>query len=143
VEVRYTPNLPVEIWAAYSLQEAIIKTPDTTGVKIGNSVDHVPDYIFSGGIDYRVTPLFKASLWTTGQGNYYLDQANTQSGFGEYALLNLNLGYQATKQAEVQFQAKNLTDTYWEYAWYDGSQTLHSPGDGIAFYGAVNVKFDL
>jgi len=143
VEVRYTPDLPFEVWAAYSLQEAIIKTPGTAGVKIGNSVDHVPDYIFSGGVDYRVTPLFKTSLWTTGQGNYYLDQANTQSGFGEYALLNLNLGYQVTKQVEVQFQAKNLTDTYWEYAWYDGSQTLHSPGDGIAFYGAVNVKYDL
>ncbi len=143
IEARYTPDLPFEVWASYSLQEAIIKTPGAVGVKAGNKVDHVPDYIFSGGVDYRVTPLFKASLWTTGQGNYYLDQANTQSGFGEYALLNLNLGYQVTKQVEVQFQTKNLTDTYWEYAWYDGSQTLHSPGDGIAFYGAVNVKYDL
>jgi iron complex outermembrane receptor protein len=44
---------------------------------------------------------------------------------------------------ELQFQAKNLTDTYWEYVWDDGAQTLHSPGDGRAFYGAVSVKYDL
>ena len=43
---------------------------------------------------------------------------------------------------ELQFQAKNLADTYWEYVWHDGTQTLHSPGDGRAFYGAVSVNYD-
>lgn len=140
VQVKIRPLDTVEIWGAYSAQEAIIKT---AGANQGNKIDHVPTYVFSGGLDWQALPEFKASLWATGQGSYFLDQANTQGDFGEYALLNLNLDYQVTPQIDLQFQAKNLTDTYWEYAWYDGSQTLHSPGDGIAFYGAVNVNFDL
>jgi iron complex outermembrane receptor protein len=44
---------------------------------------------------------------------------------------------------KLQFQAKNLTNTYWEYVWDDGTQTLHSPGDGRAVYGAISVNYDL
>jgi len=84
----------------------------------------------------------KSSLWTTGQGNYFPDEANKQAQFGEYALLNLDLSYKINKMVELQFQAKNLANTYWEYVWHDGAQTLHSPGDGLAFYGAVNVNYD-
>ncbi|MFA5984356.1 MAG: TonB-dependent receptor [Methylococcaceae bacterium] len=143
LQFKVKPTDVVDLWGSFSLQEAIIKVPGTAGVRVGNQVDHVPNYVFSGGIDYRVTPLFKASLWTTGQGDYFLEQTNTTGRFGEHALLNLTLDYQATKQIGVQFQAKNLTDTFWEYAWFDGTQTLHSPGDGIAFYGSATFKFDL
>ncbi len=128
------------------MQEAIISTPaPATPQYKGNKIDHTPNYIFSGGIDYQITPKIKSSLWTTGQGNYFVDQANQQSQFGEYALLNLNLDYQIHKMVDLQFQIKNLTDTYWEYAWYDPDNklTLHSPGDGRAFYGAVNINYDL
>jgi len=87
-------------------------------------------------------------LWTSGQGSYFVDQANALSKQGEYALLNLDLGYQVSKEVEVQFQAKNLADTHREYVWYDesygkGAMPLYSPGDGRAFYGAVSVKYDL
>ncbi|MDD2864066.1 MAG: TonB-dependent receptor [Methylococcales bacterium] len=56
----------------------------------------------------------------------------------------VNLDYQVTKQVDLQFQVKNLTDTNREYAWYDAGfpEPLFSAGDGRAFYGAVNVKFD-
>ena len=143
VQLSVSPIAQLNLWGAYSYQEAIIDKSGTVGVVAGNSVDHTPDYIFSAGLDYKVTSKFKTSLWATGQGNYFLDSANTQGGFGEYALLNLGLEYQATKELGVQFQVKNLTDTYWEYAWYDGTQSLHSPGDGIAFYGAITAKFGL
>lgn len=143
VQVKITPIKPVSVWAAYSLQEAIVKTPPpTTPQFAGNQIDHTPDYVFSGGIDYQVTPQFKTSLWTTGQGNYFPDEANKRSQFGEYALLNLDLAYRFNKMVEFQFQMKNLTDTYWEYVWDDGGQTLHSPGDGRAFYGAIAVNYD-
>lgn len=143
IQFKVNPIEPVDLWGSFSLQEAIIKVPATAGVRVGNEVDHVPNYIFSGGVDYRVTPKFKASLWTTGQGDYFLEQTNTTGRFGEAALLNLNLDYQVTKQINLQFQARNLTDSFYEYAWFDGTQTLHSPGDGIAFYGAATIKFDL
>lgn len=146
VQVKINPIDPINIWAAFSLQKSIIATPaPSTPEYKGNSIDHSPNYIFSGGIDYQVTPQFKSSLWTTGQGAYFLEEANKQSKFGEYALLNLNLSYQVNKMVGLEFQVKNLADTRWEYAWYDPDNklTLHSPGDGRAFYGAININYDL
>lgn len=143
VQVKVTPIKPVSLWATYSIQEALIKTPaPATPQYKGNQIDHTPDYLFSAGVDYQVTKDLKSSLWTTGQGNYFPDEANKQAQFGEYALLNLDLSYKLTKMVELQFQAKNLAGTYWEYVWHDGTQTLHAPGDGRAFYGAVSVNYD-
>ncbi len=142
VQLQMKPSDDINLWASYSLQKAIIKAAPANAKTVGKQVDHTPDYIFSAGVDYQILPDLKSSLWTTGQGNYFLDTANSTQQFGEYALLNLALDYQVNKQVGLQFQVKNLTNTYWEYAWFDGTQTLHSPGDGRAFYGAVNVKFD-
>jgi len=146
VQLKIRPIEAVSVWATYSLQEAIVTTPQSKNpALVGTQIFNTPNYLFSGGIDYQITPKLKSSLWTTGQGDYYTDEANKKGKFGEYALLNLDLGYQLTKQVDLQFQVKNLTDTYWEYVWYNTTvnQTMHSPGDGRAFYGAVNVKFDI
>lgn len=144
VEFKISPINQVSLWSAISLQRAIITTPAPATPRFkGNEIDHTPDYVFSAGLDYQPIPEFKSSLWTTGQGAYYPDEANRRKQVGQYALLNLDLSYKVTKEIELQFQAKNLTNTYWEYVWDDGAQTLHSPGDGRAFYGAVNVNYDL
>jgi iron complex outermembrane receptor protein len=144
IQVKVSPISQVSIWGTYSLQEAIIKKPaPATPQFAGNEVDHTPNYVFSTGIDYQATPELKASLWANGQGDYFTNTANTGSQFGEYALLNLDLSYKIHKNVELQFQAKNLADTYWEYAWNDGAQTLHAPGDGRAFYGAISANYDL
>lgn len=152
IEIKVYPTDKVGVWAAYSLQEAKVSNPPavvagTMEYVAGNQVVNTPNYLFSAGIDYQILPQLRSSLWTSGQGDYFVDQANQRGKFGEYALLNLDLGYQVTKEVEVQFQAKNLTDTRREYVWYDESfgataQPFFSPGDGIAFYGAVNVRFD-
>jgi iron complex outermembrane recepter protein len=143
IQVKVSPISQVSIWGTYSLQEAIIKKPaPATPQFAGNKVDHTPNYVFSTGIDYQPTPELKASVWATGQGNYFTDTANTGQQLGEYTLLNLDLSYKVHKNIELQFQAKNLADTYWEYAWHDGAQTLHSPGDGRAFYGAISANYD-
>lgn len=153
VEVKVNPVDAVGVWAAYSLQEAKIKeagifVQDKYEYKVGNSIVNTPNYLFSAGIDYQITPALKSSLWTSGQGNFFVDQANAVGKFGEYSLLNLDLGYQVHKNVDLQFQAKNLADTHRDYVWYDESygtgyrQPLFSPADGIAFYGAVNVKYD-
>ncbi|MDD1622265.1 MAG: TonB-dependent receptor [Methylococcaceae bacterium] len=152
VEIKVYPTDKVGVWAAYSLQEAKVTnppalTPGKMEYVAGNQVVNTPNYLFSAGIDYQILPELRSSLWTSGQGNYFVNQANTVSEQGEYALLNLDLGYQVTKEVDLQFQAKNLTNTHREYVWYDetfgaSAQPFFSPGDGIAFYGAVNVKFD-
>ena len=145
VQVKINPIKPVSVWAAYSIQEAIVVTPPTDPSLKGTQINNTPNYLFSGGIDYQITPDLKSSLWTTGQGDYYIDAANKKGKFGEYALLNLDLGYRVNKMVDLQFQVKNLTDTYWEYVWYNSTpnQSMHAPGDSRAFYGAINVKYDL
>lgn len=147
VQTKVNPIEAVSLWATYSLQEAIVTKAPVGGTykyKKGNQVFNTPDYLFSAGIDYQITQEFKSSLWTTGQGDYYANSANSGGQFGEYALLNLDLGYQLTKQVDLQFQVKNMVDAQWEYVWYEGApEPLFSPGDGRAFYGSVNVKFDL
>lgn len=153
VEVKVNPTDRIGLWTAYSLQEAKIHkagvyAANSYEYSVGKWIVNTPDYIFSGGVDYQVTPALRSSLWTSGQGNYFVDQANKEGKFGEYALLNLDLGYQVNKNVDLQFQAKNLTNAHREYVWYDetyGTGLRHpyfSPGDGIAFYGAVNVKYN-
>ncbi|MGZ4953967.1 MAG: TonB-dependent receptor domain-containing protein [Methylobacter sp.] len=145
VQIKIKPAALVTVWTAYSLQEAIVTKPPSNPALTGTQIFNTPNYLFSGGIDYQITPKLKSSLWTTGQSSYYTDEANAKGKFGEYALLNLDLGYQVNKIVDLQFQVKNLADTYWEYVWYNTTvnQTMHSPGDGRAFYGAINVKYDL
>lgn len=153
VEVKVNPVDAVNVWAAYSLQEAKIRkagvyAANSYEYRVGNTIVNTPDYLFSAGIDYQITPALKSSLWTSGQGNFFVDQANAIGKFGEYALLNLELGYQINKYVDLQFQAKNLTNTHREYVWYDETygtgfrQPLFSPADGIAFYGAINARYD-
>jgi iron complex outermembrane receptor protein len=145
VQFKIKPIESVSVWTTFSVQEAIVTQPPSNPALTGKQISNTPNYLFSGGIDYLITPKLKSSLWTTGQSDYYTDEANAKGKFGEYALLNLDLGYQVNKIVDLQFQVKNLTDTYWEYVWYNTTvnQTMHSPGDGRAFYGAINVKYDL
>lgn len=149
VQVKVNPIEPVNIWATYSIQKAIVKTASSgSKYEVGNQIFNTPDYVFSAGIDYQITPQLKTSLWTTGQGDYYTDELNDKGQFGEYALLNLDLAYRVNKLVELQFQIKNLTNTDWEYVWYNSSagangSTMHSPGDGRAFYGSIAFQYDL
>lgn len=140
-QISVRPTRALNLWGAYALQEAKIVKSNATAT-VGKTLDHIPDFLFSGGIDYDITEDLKASIWANVGGDYFLENANKTGKFGDFALLNLRLGYQIRKYANLEFQVKNLTDQYYEYAWYDGAQTLHSPGDGIAFYGAANLQFD-
>ncbi len=142
-QLRASPINPLSIWAAFSWQEGIIKKPGPTesGNK-NNEIDHIPDYVISGGVDYQITPAVRGSFSIFAQGDYFLNRANDTRQFGDYYLVNLGLFYQVNKYVGLDFQVTNLTDKYYEYVW-DAGTTLHSPGDGRAFYGAVNVEFDL
>ena len=142
-QLRMSPINPLSIWASFSWQEGIITKPGPleTGNK-NNEIDHIPDYVVSGGVDYQITPAVRGSFSVFAQGDYFLDKANSTRQFGDYYLVNLGLFYQINKYVGLDFQVTNLTDKYYEYVW-NTPTTLHSPGDGRAFYGAVNVEFDL
>jgi len=59
-------------------------------------------------------------------------------------LMNIGATYTFTETLSVDLQLKNLTDRYYEYAWYDpdgAKDSLHSPGDGRALYAGLTVDF--
>jgi iron complex outermembrane receptor protein len=142
VQINLRPERRTAIWLAYSRQYSRIVEPDPGAPATrGKEIDHVPNYLVSGGIDFQATPELRLSAWTYGQGNYYLERANTQGKFGGYMLFNLGASYQISKTVNLDFQVKNIANRYYEYVWTDGIQSLHSPGDGRAFYGTVSLKF--
>lgn len=129
---------------SYSYQQSKILQPESSAPQtLGKEIDHVPHHIFAAGADYQLTPALRLSAWANAQSSYYLERANTRGKYGDFVLLNLSAAYNVTKDVALEFQVRNLTDKYYEYVWWDdtNNQSLHSPGDGRAFYGAVRLKF--
>ena len=137
---------PVEalnIWANYSWQEGIIEQPGVdAGDTLGKEIDHIPSFVISGGIDYQFTSELSGSIWAYAQDDYFLEKTNSSEKFGDFFSIDLSLHNQVTKEVGLDFQVKNLTDEFKEYAWTCCDRTFHSPGDERAFYGAVNIEFD-
>ena len=143
VQLNAVPTEQLNLWVAYSVQNAEVLRPGPTepGL-VGKEIDHTPEFLLSAGVDYQITSAFRSSVWTYAQGDYYPDRANAAGDFGDYFTVNLSLAYRFTQQLELELQVRNLTDEYFEYVWFDGAQTLHSPGDARTFFGAVNFRFD-
>lgn len=141
-QINLHPWEAVELWLAYAWQRALIVEPDPASPATrGNRIDHVPAHLVSGGADVQVTPSLRLSLWGNGQSSYYLEQTNTAGQFGDYVLLHVEAAYRISESLEASIQVKNLTNTYYEYVWWDGAQSLHSPGDRRAVYGTLGLRF--
>jgi iron complex outermembrane receptor protein len=144
VETTLRPTEKATLWLSYSYQDSEILQPESSALgNLGNEIDHIPHNIFAAGVDYQAMPALRLSAWANAQSDYYLERANTQGKFGDFCLFNASASYKASKDVALEFQVKNLTKQYYEYVWWDSdnAQSLHSPGDGRAFYGAVNIKY--
>ncbi|WP_343722084.1 TonB-dependent receptor [Herbaspirillum seropedicae] len=129
------------MWLAYSRQRSEIITPDPTApATIGKEIDHVPRYLFSGGVDYQATDYLKLSTSLNGQGSYYLTTANTGGKFGGYTLVDASASYQVSPTLALELQVKNLANRYYEYVWIN-DQTRHAPGDGRAVYLSAKLTY--
>ncbi|QDD67275.1 TonB-dependent receptor [Herbaspirillum seropedicae] len=129
------------MWLAYSRQRSEIITPDPTApATVGKEIDHVPRYLFSGGVDYQATDYLKLSTSLNGQGSYYLTTANTGGKFGGYTLVNASASYQVSPTLALELQVKNLANRYYEYVWIN-DQTRHAPGDGRAVYLSAKLTY--
>lgn len=129
-------------WAALTLQQAVILEPDpSTPLARGKSIDHVPRRLLAAGLDFEMNDRLTVSASLNAQSDYYLEQTNRTGRFGAYALANLEAVYGLTPRVDLQLQIKNLTDVRYEYVWWDGAQSLHSPGDARTAYAAVMVRF--
>lgn len=141
-QVNLRPLGWLEFWMAMAWQRAVIETPDPANpASRGKRIDHIPARLFSGGIDVQAADDITLSLSANGQSRYYLEQTNSTGKFGDYVLLAAEITYRLNDNVDLSLQVKNLTDTDYEYVWWDGAQSLHSPGDGRAFYGTVNLRF--
>ncbi len=141
-EVNLRPTESVQAWLAYARQDSEILVPDpAVPASLGKEIDHIPHQLYSAGVDYQFAPDWRVSLWVNGQSDYFLERTNSTGKFGGFTLVNVGLNYRLAKQVSLDFQIKNLTDRYFEYVWYDGTQSLHSPGDKRAFYVAANLSF--
>ncbi|RZT53234.1 iron complex outermembrane receptor protein [Sphingomonas sp. BK036] len=140
LQLDLKPVRTVALWGSYSHQTARIITPDpATPSQAGNAIDHVPQNVFSGGLDVTPDAKVRLSLWGNGQSSYELDPANTQGRYGEYVVLNAEVAYKLTPKIEISAQLKNLANKRYEYVWYDGTQRLHTPADPRSLFGAVRL----
>ncbi|VVT15063.1 TonB-dependent receptor [Sphingomonas aurantiaca] len=140
LQLDLKPVRTVALWGSYSHQTARIVTPDpATPSQAGNAIDHVPQNVFSGGLDVTPDHKVRLSLWGNGQSSYELDPANTQGRYGDYVVLNAEVAYKLTPKIEVSAQLKNLANERYEYVWYDGTQRLHAPADSRSLFGAVRL----
>lgn len=142
VQLSARPTGGLSFWGAVAWQKAVITTPDpATPLLKGNEIDHVPHWLFSGGVDFTAIPKLRLSLWGGGQSDYELTTSNNRGRWGDFASLNAEAAYRLNETIELSVSAKNLTNESYEYVWWDGAQTLHSPADGTNLTAAVRVKF--
>ena len=144
-QLNLHPNDRTEMWLAYAWQYSKILKPSATSPNSkGREIDHVPHHLYNAGVSYQATPALQLSAWMNGQTHYYLERENTQGTYGGYVLMNLGATYRVSESVSVDLQLKNLTNRYYEYAWYDpdgARAALHSPGDGRAVYSGVTLDF--
>ena len=56
-------------------------------------------------------------------------------------MINAEVAYEVTPQVELSLSGKNLGDAFYEYVWWDGAQSLHSPADRANITGSLRIRF--
>lgn len=142
VQVNLKPLRGVGLWAAYAWQEAVIVTPDpAVPASKGKQIDHVPNHLVTAGADWQALPALRLSASVSAQTDYYLERLNAQPKYGDFVLVDLGASWQVTRAVTLEGKVKNVGDAFHEYAWWDGAQSLHSPGDGRAYYLTASAGF--
>lgn len=141
VQLSAKPVAGLSFWGAVAWQKAVITKADpATPLLTGNEIDHVPHWLFSGGVDFTAIPKLRLSLWVGGQSDYELTTANNRGRWGDYAAVNAEVAYRLNNKIELSVSAKNLTAAYQEYVWWDGAQSLHSSADGANVTASIRVR---
>ena len=129
VQLALRPVAGVEAWFALTRQQAIIVVPEPSApATAGREIDHVPHHVLNAGLTWQVRPALQLSATAQAQGDYFLERTNTTGRFGGSRVLNLGATWTISPTMQLQAQVMNATDRANEYVWWDGSQSLHSPG---------------
>lgn len=136
------------LWASHATQQAKVVSAFTTdGTALaGNEVIATPRYISNIGLDYRTNERWTFGLQGRMQGDYYIEERNTQGKFGAFVVLDASASYRLSERLSVDVQVKNLTGRDYAYAWYDtffwggDDQPMFSPAPGRSAYVSLNLK---
>lgn len=141
VQLNVHPADDSSLWFAWSHQGSkILRAESALPASQGKQIDHVPTQLYSAGFEQRVSRRLVVNSSLTGQSGAYLERTNTTGQFGGFVLVDLGAMLQLAPRWQLQAQLKNVFDRYFEYAWWDGIQTLHSPGNGRAVYLGVSLE---
>ncbi|NCN83776.1 MAG: TonB-dependent receptor [Sphingomonadales bacterium] len=142
IQLRVTPMAKLSLWGALSWQKAVISVPSPATPQLaGNELNHTPRWLWSGGIEYTPVEPLTLSLTGRGQSSYYLTTANAEGKWGDLALFDASVAWQVNETLEFGLAVKNLGDSYYEYVWWDGVQTLHSPANGRNITASARLRF--
>jgi iron complex outermembrane receptor protein len=142
VDVEGTLRLPrgASVWVAGTSQRAVLVEPGRTNPALaGNLLNHVPDWTAKYGAEWSPRLGLTLSFWAYAQGSYELTQQNDRGRWGDMHTVNTDVSWR-WRAAALGVGVTNLFDRYMEYAWWDGSQTLHSPAAGRALF--LTLSFD-
>jgi len=130
------------LWGTLTRQKATLVEPGATQQQLkGNELNHVPRYTAKMGLDVTPAQALSVSLWTDIQSDYFLTTTNREGKFGDRRLVHLDLMFRANRRTTLGFHGKNIFNGYHEYAWFDGTTSLHSPGELRAFYVTSTWEF--
>lgn len=143
LQLRVHPTETVDGYATLALQKAeITRANPALPESLGKEVDHVPRRLYNLGIDWRVRPDLKLSAWVQGAGSSWLEPTNARAGkYGDYRTLNLGATWSVSPAVQLDVQLLNANDGQREYVWWDGVQTLHSPGEPRSLHVALRASF--
>jgi len=131
----------ISLWGALTTQRATLAEPGAVNAAArGKRLNHVPGWTAKYGADWTPAPRVSASFWAYGQGAYHLTDLNALPTFGGYTAVNADLSVRMGGGVGVGLAVQNAFDRYYEYVWYDGTQTLHSPANARSVY--LTVTFD-
>lgn len=142
VQASVSPTTNLTVWGAFSWQEAIIAVPPPATPQLaGNAINHTPEALWSGGIDWEPVEVLTLSLSTRGQSSYFLTTANAEGKWGAVAQVDASALWRVSELVELGLALRNLTNDYSEYVWWDGAQTLHSPANPRNASLSARVRF--
>jgi iron complex outermembrane receptor protein len=136
------------VWASHAIQEAkVVNAYTATGVSLaGNEVMSTPRYISNVGLDYQWSDRLKLGLQGRMQGDYYIEEMNSQGKYGGFRVMDVSAGYKVSERLSVDLQIRNLTDRQYEYVWYDSffwggdDQAMFSAAPGRSAYVSLNFR---
>lgn len=142
LQLHVKPTRGLSLWGALAWQKSIITVPaPSTPQYAGNEIDHAPRWLWSGGVNW--TPFEKLTLSMSGRGqsSYFLSSANAEGKWGKMTVFDASVAYELNETVEIGLAVKNLGGNSYEYVWWDGAQSLHSPAVGRNVMASVRLRY--